>query len=92
MVGQTHGVCEGAYIDVCRSHRSGVRPHHAVEKFLAIAADARMARLLKVGRRTPLLLRQHTVFDAGRRPFEFAEVCYVSSRFPLTFDLRRQGR
>jgi GntR family transcriptional regulator len=71
---------------------TGVRPHHACEKFLAISADARMARLLKVAPRTPLLLRQHTVFDAGRRPFEFAEVCYVSSRFPLTFDLRRQGR
>jgi len=71
---------------------TGIRPRHAVERFLAIAADARMARLLKVGRGTPLLLRQHTVFDAGRRPFEFAEVCYVSSRFPLTFDLRRQGR
>jgi GntR family transcriptional regulator len=69
---------------------TGVRPHHAFEKFLAVGADARMARMLKVAPRTPLLLRQHTVFDAGRRPIEYAEVCYVSSRFPLTFDLRRQ--
>lgn len=69
---------------------TGVRPHNAFEKFLAVSADARMARMLKVAPRTPLLLRQHTVFDAGRRPIEFAEVCYVSSRFPLTFDLRRQ--
>lgn len=68
---------------------TGVRPSHAREEFLAASADARMARLLDVTRETPLLLRRHTVFDAGNRPFEFAEIYYVSSRFTLTLDMRR---
>ncbi len=68
---------------------TGVRPHHAREEFLAENADAQTAKLLEVNRGTPLLLRRHTVFDAGNRPFEFAEVRYVSSRFALTLDMRR---
>jgi GntR family transcriptional regulator len=68
---------------------AGVRPKNAREEFLAVGADARLARLLNVTRNTPLLLRRHTVFDQGNRPFEFAEVHYVSSRFALTLNLRR---
>jgi GntR family transcriptional regulator len=67
---------------------TGVRPHHAREEFIAISADAQIARQLEVEKGTPLLLRRHTVFDAGNRPFEFAEVRYVSSRFALTLDVR----
>ncbi len=69
---------------------SGVRPHHAREDFLAVSADAQVARQLDVEKGAPLLLRRHTVFDAGNRPFEFAEVRYVSSRFTLTLDVRRK--
>jgi GntR family transcriptional regulator len=68
---------------------SGIRPHHAREEFLAVNADSRLAKLLSVTKTTPLLLRRHTVFDPGDRPFEFAEVRYVSSRFALTLDMRR---
>lgn len=68
---------------------TGVRPHHAREEFLAVSADARISKLLQVARGTPLLLRRHTVLDPGNRPFEFAEVRYVSSRFTVTMDLRR---
>jgi GntR family transcriptional regulator len=68
---------------------TGVRPHHAREEFLAVSADVHTAKLLEVDRGTPLLLRRHTVFDPGNRPFEVAEVRYVSSRFILTLDLRR---
>jgi GntR family transcriptional regulator len=68
---------------------TGVRPHHAREEFLAVNADAQMSRQLEVDKGTPLLLRRHTVFDAGNRPFEFAEVRYVSSRFALTLDMRK---
>lgn len=68
---------------------TGVRPHHAREEFLAVSADVRTAKLLEVDRGTPLLLRRHTVFDPGNRPFEVAEVRYVSSRFILTLDMRR---
>ncbi len=68
---------------------TGVRPHHAREEFLGIAADANTARLLHVTEGTPLLLRRHTVFDPGNRAFEFADVCYVSARFALTMDMRR---
>jgi GntR family transcriptional regulator len=69
---------------------TGVRPRHAREAFLAVMASSVMTRLLQVERNTPLLLRRHTVFDAGGRPIEFAEVYYVSSRFELTLDLRRE--
>jgi GntR family transcriptional regulator len=69
---------------------SGVRPHHAREEFLAVGADAHLSKLLQVSAGTPLLLRRHTVFDPGNRPFELAEVRYVSSRFTVTMDLRRE--
>jgi GntR family transcriptional regulator len=69
---------------------TGVRPHHAREEFLAVSADPRISKLLQVTRGTPLLLRRHTVFDPGNRPFEFAEVRYVSSRFAVTLDMRRE--
>jgi GntR family transcriptional regulator len=69
---------------------TGARPHEAREAFVAVNADARLARLLQVRRNEPLLLRRHTVFDAGKRPMEFAEVYYVSSRFALTLDLKRK--
>jgi GntR family transcriptional regulator len=68
---------------------TGVRPRRAREEFLAAVADAHTAELLEVTKGTPLLLRRHTVFDAGNRPFEFAEVRYVSSRFTLTMDMRQ---
>lgn len=68
---------------------TGVRPSSAREEFSAVAADSRLARLLDVRRGTPLLLRRHTVFDQGSRPFEYAEVHYVSSRFALTLEMRR---
>jgi GntR family transcriptional regulator len=69
---------------------SGVRPHHAREDFLGANAEAQMARQLDVEKGAALLLRRHTVFDAGNRPFEYAEVRYVSSRFTLTLDVRRK--
>jgi GntR family transcriptional regulator len=68
---------------------TGVLPHHAREEFLATVADGQAARLLQVKEGAPLLLRRHTVFDPGSRPFEFAEVRYVSSRFTLSMDMRR---
>jgi GntR family transcriptional regulator len=68
---------------------TGVRPSYAREEFSALGADSRLARLLDVRNGTPLLLRRHTVFDQGGRPFEYAEVHYVSSRFTLTLEMRR---
>lgn len=68
---------------------TGTRPHHAHEEFRAIIADHASAKMLNVPGKSPLLLRQHTVFDAGNRPFEHAEVKYVSSRFALSLDLKR---
>jgi GntR family transcriptional regulator len=68
---------------------TGARPHHAREEFLAVTADAQLSKLLQAPRKTPLLLRRHQVFDAGNQPLEFSEVYYVSSRFTLTLELRR---
>ena len=66
-----------------------MRPHHAKEEFLAISANTTLAKALEINKGAPLLLRRHTVFDAGSRAFEYAEIHYVSSRFTLTLDLRR---
>jgi GntR family transcriptional regulator len=68
---------------------TGAEADHAQEEFQAVAANDVMAKLLSVKRNSPLLLRSHTVFDASGRPIEFAEVHYVSSRFALTIELRR---
>ncbi|HVU35142.1 MAG TPA: GntR family transcriptional regulator [Opitutaceae bacterium] len=64
----------------------------AREDFAAITALPAIARRLSVRPGTPLLLRCHTVADASGRPIEYAEVRYVSSRFTLTLDLRRENR
>lgn len=68
---------------------TGTRPQNAREEFLAVNASPQLAKLLHVSKAAPLLLRRHTVFDQGSRPFEFAEVHYVSSRFTLSLDMRR---
>ena len=69
---------------------TGAVADSARENFAAIAASAAVAKRLKVRAGAPLLLRCHTVFDASGRPIEYAEVQYVSSRFTLTLDLRRE--
>jgi GntR family transcriptional regulator len=71
---------------------SGLHADRASESFLADAAGAALARELRVRASTPLLLRRHTVSDTQGRPFEFAEVHYVSERFTLTLDLKRESR
>jgi len=69
---------------------SGAVVEKAREEFAAVAADAATAKRLGVSRGTPLLLRSHTVSDTGGRAIEYAEVHYVSARFTLTLDLRRE--
>ena len=68
---------------------SGFNATRAYEEFGAKAAGAGLSHDLAVKPGSPLLLRRHTVFDEIDRPFEFAEVHYVSARFLLTLDLRR---
>ena len=63
----------------------------ASEELSAVRATATLARHLKAPVGEPLLLRCHTVFDTGKRPMEFAEVHYVSARFKLTLDLKREA-
>jgi GntR family transcriptional regulator len=68
---------------------SGVVADRAHEEMSAVAADATIAKLLRARRGTPLLRRNRTVYDAGGRLIEYAIVHYLSSRFALTLDLRR---
>jgi GntR family transcriptional regulator len=70
---------------------TGAIPESAREEFSAVAAPGFLARRLKVRAGEPLLMRRHTVYDRGRRPIEFAEVHYMSSRFTLTLDLKRNS-
>jgi GntR family transcriptional regulator len=73
------------------SEISGLRAERAAESFVASAATVPLARDLRVKESSPLLLRRHTVFDTQGRPFEFAEIHYVSERFTLTLDLKRES-
>jgi len=70
---------------------SGLNADRASEAFGAEAATAPLAKDLRVPEASPLLLRRHTVFDTLGRPFEFAEVHYVSERFTLTIDFKRES-
>lgn len=70
-------------------HETGAVAEKAREEFAAVAANVALAKLLAVKHGEPLLLRSHTVFDAGGRQIEFAQVHYVSARFALTLDIRR---
>ena len=69
---------------------TGAVAGHAHEEFMAEAANATWAKRLQVKLGQPLLLRRHTVFDTENRPIEFAEIRYISTRFTLTLDLRRE--
>ncbi len=62
----------------------------SLEEFTAVAAGKRLARLLKVPVGAPLLRRERTVLDTGRRPVEFAVVHYRCDRFRLTLNLRQE--
>ena len=68
---------------------TGAVAEKAREEFVAVAANTALAKLLAVKRGEPLLLRSHTVLDAGGRLIEFAQVHYVSPRFALTLEIRR---
>jgi GntR family transcriptional regulator len=69
---------------------SGAVADRAHEEMEAVAADDRLAALLKVPKRTPLLMRRRVVSDPGGRPIEYAIVHYRSDRFTLTLDIRRE--
>jgi GntR family transcriptional regulator len=71
---------------------TGAVADQAREEFVAVAADASLAKLLSVKRGEPLLLRSHAVLDTGGRPMEFAQVHYVSRRFALTLEIRRDEK
>lgn len=71
---------------------TGITAVSAREEFTALVADDQLSVLLEVHKGEPLLRRCHTVFDAGGRSMEFAEVYYVSSRFALTLDLQRKEK
>lgn len=70
--------------------RSGVVADQSLEEFIAVSADKRLARLMKVRMGTPLLRRERTVLDAGQRPVEYAIVHYRCDRFRLTLNLRQK--
>ncbi|MBI5381932.1 MAG: GntR family transcriptional regulator [Opitutae bacterium] len=70
---------------------SGIVAEKAREDFTAVAASAVLAKRLGVKPGSPILLRCHAVCEANGRPIEYAEVNYVSSRFTLTLDLRRES-
>ena len=71
---------------------SGVVAESAREQLTAVPASRMMAKKLQLRPGVPLLLRRHIVMDAAQRPFEVADVHYVSERYALTIDLKRGDR
>jgi GntR family transcriptional regulator len=69
---------------------SGLSANRASEALTATAATPHLAKDLKIRTGSPVLLRRHIVFDRQGRPLELAEVHYVSERFTLTLDLKRE--
>jgi len=70
--------------------RCSVVADQSAEELKAVAADHRLAKILDVPIKTPLLRRDRTVLDTGRRPVEFAIVHYRCDRFRLSLRLRRE--
>jgi GntR family transcriptional regulator len=66
----------------------GIVTDHAREEFLAVTADTRVARRLKVKKGTPLLLRRRISFDAKGHQIEYAEVHYDTADVSLTLTSR----
>jgi GntR family transcriptional regulator len=63
---------------------TGIVADHALEEFLAIAADASTASRLKVKKGAPLLLRLRTTVDAHNLPIDYAEIYYQTAIISLT--------
>lgn len=70
--------------------RCSVVADESLEEFTAVSADQWLARCLHVRAGTPLLRRERTVLDTGRKPIEFAVVHYRCDRFKLTLSLRQE--
>ena len=70
--------------------RCSVVADESLEELSAVPADRRLARMLGVAINAPLLRRDRTVLDTGRRPMEFAIVHYRCDRFRLVLRLRRE--
>lgn len=69
---------------------SSVVASESQEELSAVRADPRLARRLGVSVGAPLLRRERTVLDTGRRPVEFALVHYRCERFRLSLTLRKE--
>ena len=67
---------------------TGIAADHAREEFLAVKADGRTARRLKVKKGTPLLLRRRTSFDSKGRSIDYAEIHYDTGDISLTLTSR----
>jgi GntR family transcriptional regulator len=67
---------------------TGITPVHAVEEFRAIAANAVLARRLRINKGGPLLLRVRTTVDANELPIDYAEIHYQTGVISLTLDSR----
>jgi GntR family transcriptional regulator len=70
--------------------RSSIVANESLEELSAVQADRRLARRLAVATGAPLLRRERTVLDTGRRPVEFAVVHYRCERFRLALNLRKE--
>jgi GntR family transcriptional regulator len=70
--------------------RCSVVADESLEEFTAVPADRWLAHCLAVSAGTPLLRRERTVLDTGRKPIEFAVVHYRCDRFKLTLSLRQE--
>jgi GntR family transcriptional regulator len=70
--------------------RSGVIADQSNEELTAVGADRKLARILALEARAPLLRRTRTVFDTRRQPMEHSIVHYRGDCFELSLTLRQE--
>jgi GntR family transcriptional regulator len=70
--------------------RCSIITDESLEEMSAVSADRRLAGRLSVPIGVPLLRRERTVLDTGRRPVEFAVVHYRCERSRLALSLRKE--
>lgn len=71
---------------------AGVEPVWSKEELSAEPAGKRLAKLLKMTPKGPVLLRRRLVTDANRSPLEYSVCYYRGDRFRYTTELKRADR
>jgi hypothetical protein len=74
-------------IEIVLLRRAHIRMDHGEQRFSAVSADRRLARLLNVAARTPLLKVERTLFTDHNQPIEYFTGYYPTERYQCRISL-----